>query len=242
MPNIPKISSDKIIQEIEKRQVVPIPRWHFILKHIVFWLLAVVSVITGAISMATAVYVFIDNDYVTDYANIEKLFAQRPVVEIIVQSIPYVWLIAMALFIVASYYGLRNTRKGYRYPTLRVMAGSLAMSSLLCLAMQGFDIGKYIHRYLIENVSGYSRLINTNEILWAKMEKGLLGGKLVSHADRDSVVVIKDYRGHFWTVDISGAKIYPGVKFEIEKKYLKVTGFKTGPESFKAETIRPWHK
>jgi hypothetical protein len=234
-------SSDKIINEIEKRKVVPIPRWRFILKRSVFWVLALTSVITGAISMATAIYVFFDNDYITDRAGIEKLFEQRPLVEVIVQSIPYVWLLALLLFIVAAYYGFRHTRKGYRYPMVRVIGGSLLVSFLLCGVLNVFDIGKYVHRYLIDNVKGYGSLVYTNDVLWAQQEKGLLGGKVVRSSPRDSAIVIRDYRHHFWTVDISRAEAHPGTGIVIGK-YLKITGLKTGPGAFKAATIRPWVK
>jgi heme/copper-type cytochrome/quinol oxidase subunit 2 len=236
---MPKTSSEQIIHEIEKRKVVPIPRWHFILRRSVFWVLALISVITGAISMATAIYVFIDNDYISDQVNIEKFFEQRPLVEVIIQSIPYVWLVALGLFILAAYYGVRHTRKGYRYPMTRVIGGSLLLSLLLCGILNAFDIGKYIHRYLIENVRGYDRLVNTNEILWTRMDKGLLGGKVVRFSVRDSIIEIQDYKHRHWKVDISGAQIHLTKPITIGK-YLKITGVKTAPDSFKATTIHPW--
>ncbi|NTW53217.1 MAG: hypothetical protein HGB15_00280 [Chlorobaculum sp.] len=236
---MPKTSSDQIIREIEKRKVVPIPRWHFILKSAVFWALALISVVTGAISMATAIYVFFDNDYLADHAGIEKLFVERPFVEVIVEAIPYVWLIALGLFILTAFYGFRHTRKGYRYPTLRVISVSLLLSALLCGILDSFDIGRYIHRYLIENVQGYGQLVHTNEVIWAQMEKGLLGGKVVRYSAHDSLVVIRDYKRRLWQVDISRATFQPGAQIAIGK-YLKITGLKTGPNAFKAAAIRPW--
>lgn len=238
---MPKISSDQILREIEKRNVVPIPRWHFVLKSAVFWALALISVLTGAISMATAIYVFFDNDYIVDRANIDKLFVQRPLVEVIVQSIPYVWLLALLLFIVVAYLGFRQTRKGYRHPMLRVISVSLVLSVLLCGVLNTFDIGMFIHRYLIENVQGYDQLVYTNEILWDQIKKGLLGGKVEKYSPRDSLIVIRDYKRRFWKVDISRAEMHPGTRIVVGK-YLKITGVKTGPASFKAATIRPWVK
>jgi hypothetical protein len=236
---MPKISSELILHEIEKRNVVPIPRWRFILKRSVFWVLAAISVITGSISMATAIYVFLDNDFIVDRANIEKLFAQRPFIEEVVESIPYVWLIALLLFILAAYYGFRHTKKGYRYPTIRVISGSLLLSLLLCGVMNIFDVGKYIHRYLIENIQGYDQLVFTNEIRWAQMEKGLLGGKVVSQSMPEHIIVVKDYKKRLWTVDTGNAEMRPGMRIA-PGRYLKITGVKTGPTSFRARSIGPW--
>lgn len=234
-----KIDSERILEEIEKRNVVPLPRWYFIARSALFWGLAVISVITGAISMATAVYVFLDNDYVTDHANIDTLFEQRPLLEIIVQSIPYVWLLALTLFIIVAYYGFRHTRRGYRYPMLRVISGSLLMSMLLCGVMNAFDVGRLIHRYLIENIQSYNRLVNTNEILWVQTAKGLLGGKIVEYPVRDSLVIIRDYKKRLWRVDISRAEVRTGTKLVVGK-YLKITGLKTGKGEFRAHSVRPW--
>jgi heme/copper-type cytochrome/quinol oxidase subunit 2 len=236
---MPKTSPEQIIREIESRKVVPIPRWRFMLRRALFWVLALVSVVTGAISMATAIYIFFDNDYITDHANIEKLFVQRPLVEVIVQSIPYVWLIALTLFVVTAYYSFRHTRRGYRYPVFRVIAGSLLLSVLLGAILDVLGTGMYIHRYLIENVRGYDRLVYTNEILWNQMDKGLLGGKVVRYSRHDSLVVIRDYRHRVWNVDISRAHLHSGTRIHAGK-YLKITGLKTGPSSFRAATIRPW--
>ncbi|NTU58986.1 MAG: hypothetical protein HGB00_08755 [Chlorobiaceae bacterium] len=236
---MPKISSELILDEIEKRHVVPIPRWHFILKRSIFWLLAVISVITGSISMATAIYVFLDNDFIVDRANIERLFAQRPFIEEVVESIPYVWLIAMLLFIFAAYYGFRHTKKGYRYPTLRVIAGSMMVSLLICGVLNIFDVGRHIHRYLIENIQGYGQLVFTNEIRWAQMEKGYLGGKVVSVSIPEHIAVVKDYKNRLWSVDVGKAELRPGAQIA-PGRYLKVTGVKTGPLTFQAISIRPW--
>jgi hypothetical protein len=238
---MPKINSTLIIDEIEKRNVVPIPRWHFLLKRAAFWLLAAVAVITGALAMATAIYVFIDNDYITDRPGIDKLFAERPLIEIVVQSIPYIWLVALALFVIVAYYGVRHTRKGYRYSALRVITVTVSLSFLISVLLNTFDIGRFIHRYLIENVKGYGRLVYTNEVLWAQMERGLLGGKIIRYSARDSLIVIRDYHGHHWQVDLSGVQAHPDTHI-IVGKYLKITGFKTGAGTFRALTIRPWMK
>jgi hypothetical protein len=236
---MPKKSSDLILDEIEKRNVVPIPRWRFIMKRSVFWILAAISVVTGSISMVTAIYVFLDNDFIVDRANIETLFAQRPFIEEVVESIPYVWLIAMFLFILAAYYGFRHTKKGYRYPMLRIITASMLVSLSISGVLNIFDVGKYIHRYLIENIQGYDHLVYTNEIRWTQMEKGLLGGKVVSQSIPEHLIVVKDYKKRLWTVDIGTAEIHPGMRI-YPGRYLKITGVKTGPMTFQAKSIRPW--
>jgi len=236
-----RISSDSILDEIEKRKVVPIPRWHFLLRRISFWILAVISVITGSISMATGIYIFFDNDFIVDRANINRLFAQKPFIEDIVISIPYIWLTALALFILVAYYGFRHTKKGYRYPTTRVIAGSLLLSLLCSLCLNAIDIGKITHRYLIDNVQGYDKLVYANEQRWSRSEQGLLGGKVVQYTKPGTILVLRDFKKNLWQVDLSTAEVRPGTLL-LPGKHLKITGVKTGKRTFHARSIQAWSK
>ena len=185
-----KDRSKFILDEIEKRHVELIPRWRFLVKRLSFWLLAAISVVTGGLAMATAIYVFIDNDFIEDHSYIDRLFIERPFVEDVISSIPYVWLAALALFTLVAFFGFRHTKKGYRYSAPKVIAASLFASLLLSLCLNTVDIGGYIHRYLIENVHVYHNLINANEQRWTNSQKGLLGGKVVTNDNVQHLIVL----------------------------------------------------
>ncbi|NTU68824.1 MAG: hypothetical protein HGB02_08100 [Chlorobiaceae bacterium] len=234
-------SPDLILDEIEKRKVVPIPRWHFLMRRAVFWTLAVISVITGSLSMATAIYVFLDHDFLVDQARITRFLAQQPLVDDIIDSIPYLWLTALLLFTLAAYYGVRHTRKGYRYPMLRVIGGSLLLSLALSGFMNLFDVGQIIHRNLIENVRGYDHLVYANEQRWTQARKGWLGGKVVRLDAFRHALVVMDYKKRVWTVDIADTDVNPGTRI-LPGKYIKITGVKTGQLGFRASSIQAWEK
>lgn len=236
-----QFSPDLILDEIEKRKVVPIPRWHFLMRRGVFWSLAVISVITGSIAMATAIYVFLDHDFLVDQARITRFLAQQPLVEDIIDSIPYLWLTALLLFTLVAYYGVRHTRKGYRYPTLRVIGGSLLLSLALSGFMNLFDVGQIIHRYLIENVRGYDHLVYANEQRWTHARKGWLGGKVLGVDGERHALVLIDYKARLWTVDLSGTEVSPGTRL-LPGKYVKITGVKTDQSEFRAASLQPWEK
>ena len=236
-----QFSPDLILDEIERRKVVPIPRWHFLLRRAVFWTLAVISVITGSLSMATAIYVFLDHDFLVDQARIDRFLAQQPLIEDIINSIPYLWLTALLLFTLVAYYGVRHTRKGYRYPTLRVIGGSLLLSLALSGFMNLFDVGQIIHRYLIENIRGYDRLVYANEQRWTHARKGWLGGKVVRVDEQQHALVLMDYKKRVWTVDLVNSEVIPGTML-LPGKYIKITGLKTGQGEFMASSIQAWEK
>ena len=236
-----KDRSKTILEEIEKRKAVPIPKWHFALQRFGFWLLAVISVLTGSIAMATAIYVFIDNDFIEDHEYIDLFLAERPLVAEIVASIPYIWLGALALFTLVAYFGFRHTKKGYQYATTKVIAGALFASLLLSVGLNTIDVGKYIHLYLIENVHVYNKLVYANEHRWTHAEKGLLGGKVIQYQKDQKILVIRDFKKKIWQIDISNAEVRTGTRI-ISGKYLKITVNLTGPQTFKALTIQGWSK
>jgi hypothetical protein len=235
------ISSDSILHEIEKRKVVPIPRWHFLIKRFSFWILAIISVLTGSISMATAIYVFLDNDFIADQDYINRYFDQQPLIEDIVKSIPYLWLTALVLFILVAYYGFRHTKKGYRYPTTRVIAGSLLLSLLLSVGLNAFDVGQVIHRYLVENVQVYNKLIYANENRWTQSSKGWLSGKVMVYQDPQHLLVLRDFKKRIWQIDLRKAEMRQGTRIALGN-YLKITGVRTGQRTFEAKTILAWEK
>ena len=236
-----KDRSKYILDEIEKRHVELIPRWRFLVKRLSFWLLAAISVVTGGLAMATAIYVFIDNDFIEDHSYIDRLFIERPFVEDVISSIPYVWLAALALFTLVAFFGFRHTKKGYRYSAPKVIAASLFASLLLSLCLNTVDIGGYIHRYLIENVHVYHNLINANEQRWTNSQKGLLGGKVVTNDNVQHLIVLRDFSKGIWRVDISKAEVRPKTQIA-PGRYLKITGIKTGRRTFQALSIQSWEK
>ncbi|MEI6757063.1 MAG: hypothetical protein WCK85_04345 [Chlorobium sp.] len=238
---MPKDRSGSILEEIEKRKAVPIPRWRFLLKQAGFWLLAAISVVTGSISMATAIYVFIDNDFIEDHDYIHLFFSERPFIADIFAAIPYLWVAALLLFTLVAFFGFRHTRKGYRYATTKVIAASLLASLVFSLCLNTIDVGGYIHRHLIENVHAYNNLINSNEHRWTHSEKGFLGGRVMQNDKQKHLLVVRDFSRVLWSVDISAAEVKPGTNI-VPGKYLKMTGIKTGNRSFKAFLIQGWEK
>lgn len=236
-----KARSGSILEEMEKRKSVLIPRWHFFVRRLGFWLLAAFSVLTGAISMATAMYVFLDHDFIEDHDSINRFFIQRPITADIIASIPYLWLAALALFLLIALFGFRHTRKGYRYSATKVIAASLSASLLLSIAFNAVDIGQYIHRYLIENAHVYNKLIYANEHRWTNSEKGLLGGKVIKVDPHSHFIVLKDFNKEVWRVDISEAIVHPETPLAPGNS-LKITGVKTGKREFQALAIQGWEK
>lgn len=149
--------SKQVIEEIHVRGVTPRPRWHFLVKRSVFWSLAVLSIVVGAVAFAVADYVFFDSEGISTAVLLESPL------EGIINSIPFVWLFVFGLFTASAYLGLRHTRSGYRYRTAAAITGVIVLTISLGLALNALDFGQAIHGYLIQHTTFYDPLIHSRE-------------------------------------------------------------------------------
>jgi glucan phosphoethanolaminetransferase (alkaline phosphatase superfamily) len=149
--------SKQVVEEIEARGMTPRPRWHFLIRRSVFWTLAVVSVLVGAVAFSVADYVFFDNEGVS-----VAVLLESPL-EGIIQTIPFVWLFAFGLFAASAYLSLRHTRSGYRYRTAGVVLTVLVVTVALSIVLNLFDFGQGVHYFLLNHTSFYDALIHSND-------------------------------------------------------------------------------
>src|SRR5438105_2720546 len=140
-----------IIAEIKTRGAEPRPRWHFLAWRALFWFLSTASVAVGGIAFSVAWYVFFDNDGLhVSFSNI-------------LQVIPYVWLLVLGVFVVCAYFGFRHTKKGYRYPAALVLPLLIAASIGVALALDSYDVGQTVHKYLLSHTDFYDALIYSSD-------------------------------------------------------------------------------
>lgn len=138
---------------------MPKPRWHFLLKRVVFWTLAGLSVVIGGIAASVASYVFLDNDGLGTLGQPTLQDALRD----FARSIPYVWLCVLGLFAASAFFWFRQTRKGYRYATAIVVGAVIGLSFGLGFILDMFDFGHTVHKYLLSNTTVYDLLIHSSE-------------------------------------------------------------------------------
>lgn len=225
--------SEQIFHKIDEKNLQPIPRWHFLLGRGVFWSLLVFSVFVWTIATSVWIYVFFDHDPSW------LLPMEQTPVEDILQSIPYIWMVVLLIFSVIAYYGLRQTKKWYRYTTVWVILWTLLVSFLWWLALNTIDFWEGVHRYLLEHTSLYDKLIHSDEDDWSQTNKWFLGGKIIS-LTRGTGLVLKDFKGNIWNVFIESSamrwisiKLAPG-------DYIKIKWTQIDSDHFNATFIQLW--
>lgn len=221
----------RVLAEIDKRRLAPRPYAYFLAKRWVFWTLAVIAILLGAVAVAVAIYGVSDL-----IATGGKNFDEMPFDDIF-ETLPFVWGAVFAVFVASAYFGLRQTPRNYRYSPAQVIAvvvaAAVAVGSLLAI----LEVGKLTHQWLLRSSPFYERLIFSREDIWREPDKGYLGGRIV--AISGASLALTDFFGKDWTVDITGAEIVLEEPLEDEEE-IAIRGVRTGPTEFRATRIEEW--
>jgi hypothetical protein len=219
----------KVLDAIERRNLKPRPAYVFFARRSVFWGLALLSVCFGGISFAVLLYALSD-PLVGGF----RSFDEVPFEDVLL-GIPALWAVTMPLFIASAYFGLRHTRRGYRWQPALIVALSLSASLAVGGLLHGLGAGSRAHEFLKARLPYYAQLTHIPHAEWSRPDEGYLGG----NADRlvdPNTLELTDFRGKRWRVDIAGARVLLDSAIE-EEGDVAIRGRRTGDATFRAETI-----
>ncbi len=219
----------KVLEAIESRKLVPRPYFLFFAWRSVFWGLAALSIVLGALSVALLLFAI--SDY---YATGWRVFDNLPL-DYLIFSIPVFWLVSMPFFMASAYYGVRRTRRGYRLRPASIVGVCLAASIGLGVLFHFLHAGRLVNDILAANFASYRQQADVPFDAWSRPDHGYLGG----HADKliDSTTLrLTDFQHKVWTVDISRATVTLDNAI-VDEGDVAIRGVRTGPSSFRAETI-----
>ena len=97
---------ENIIKIIDERNLTPIPRWHFLLKRSVFWTIAGIAVLLGGVAVSVIIFVYFDHD--TE----GMIYLNQSLVDNILMTIPYFWIVSLAFLIALTHISIRHTKGG----------------------------------------------------------------------------------------------------------------------------------
>jgi heme/copper-type cytochrome/quinol oxidase subunit 2 len=205
------------------------PSIFFFAKRSVFWILAILSILLGAMSFA--ILLFAVTGYFVDGG---QSIYNVPLEEVLF-SIPVLWIVTMPIFVVSAYFSVRHTQRGYRLRSSLIVALSMAASLGFGGFLHGFGAGRLAHRFLEAHVPYYERLTYIPYAEWSRPDEGYLGGHADELLDKNTLR-LTDFLSKVWTVDISGAVVTLDNAVENEGD-VAIRGVRTGPASFHAEKV-----
>jgi hypothetical protein len=223
----------KILARLTQQKLAPTPAYVFLTKRSVFWALAILSVLLGAV--ASAILLFIISDYLaTGWRVLDNIQFNEVLV-----SIPAVWVLVMAALTVSATVALRHTRRGYRF-TLQKLAMWVVITSIALGTLLHFvHAGQLMHDQLFQRFAIYRAWTYVPFAEWSRPDQGFLGGTVIKQPDAEHVL-LQDFQQQLWTVDVSTA-VNEVDEPLIEEGDIAVEGTRTGSNTFTATRVKPFH-
>ena len=117
-------NSDKLLEMIKTQGVKPIPRWRFLLRNSLFWLIFVFAILFGALAFSIILFAIQQVDFdLTGHLT-------HSVFELILGLIPVIWMISLILFLVFAIISIKNSKKGYKFTHLSLVGFAASLSIL----------------------------------------------------------------------------------------------------------------
>lgn len=223
---------EKILETIKEKHLTPKPKWQFLLKDYLVWGSGLISLISGSFAFAVIIHMIITNDWdVYEYIN-------NSLLGFILVTLPYFWLVFLALFTVIAHYNFKHTKKGYRYHLRTIVIISVTASIVLGTLLYNIGVGQAIDEALSQKLPLYNQFINQRKSIWVRPEKGVLGGVIILIID-DNHFQIKDFHRKMWQVDALRAAKHPLVEIVVGNR-IRIIGRPVNENTFEAQLIMPW--
>lgn len=222
-----------IVGRISRLGISPKPRWYFLLKDGALWSLAIAATVLGGLAVATSIFILTDHDWDVFH------YLDRSLLMHVLMSLPYLWVILLALLLLLARYNFSQTRHGYRRETWQVILASILASLALGLMLVALGFDSKVHNLLLKQLPFYGRLVYNKDDIWIFPDKGLLSGFIIT-TDDGRGFSLKDPVGADWRIILNDdtdlcqrPHIWPG-------EHVKLIGHVLQPHVFDAESVRPW--
>jgi hypothetical protein len=224
-------NSDKIIQRIRTDEISPIPKHWFIIRKTLIWIGLTLFLIIGGISFSVILYTIQESSF--------DLFRHitHSRLEFILVIFPVLWLISLVIFLLASIWTIRFSKKGYKRSPgqwlLYLTALSIVLGTLFFIA----GGARWFERSFANSIEIYESIEDKKIQIWSRPEEGLLSGTIEKVTSNR--LEIRDFSNRHWNVNYSGAFIAPVVLLE-PGETIKINGEMMEDNLFHATDIRPW--
>jgi hypothetical protein len=218
----------RVLDKIQTENLKPRPAYVFLARRSVFWMLAFVSILFGAISFAMLLFIVTDY-FSTGWRIIDNIHYNEALA-----FIPVIWLMAMGLFALSATYGLRHTRRGHRLTASRLAALVVMIGLVLGGVLHMADAGRSLHQYLAAHFPAYKIFTYVPYVEWSKPDEGYLGGTVLKVEGQ--TIELMDFHNKTWIIDASTATNTVDEPLTGEGD-IAIEGVRTGENTFRARMI-----
>lgn len=227
--------TDRIINTIKEQHLAPKPRWQFILRRILIWVFAISSAIIGSLSFSVMIFVLVNNDWeVLEYID-------RTPLQHAIETLPYIWILLLILFVALSYYNAKHTKGAYKHEGYWFIIGSIMLSLVVGTVFYTFGLAPRIHK-LVQNLPLFPGLMHDRDDIWMEAENGLLAGEIVANLSDYELFELIDLNDQNWIVVRGDDYIAPPPNFTLKPgMVVRMVGEIEDDNIFGANMIMPYH-
>lgn len=223
----PSKLSKSVLAHIEEKHIEPIPKWHFVVRNILWWVLFVLSIILGGAGLAVIIFSITHQRF--DFID---LFS-RGGPSVWFGMLPFFWGCFFIGFVWISFWGITHTKKAYRIPRFVLILSNIILTLLWGTAVYSSGMTEHFERKVVKHVPFMKTIREQREHRWDNIEHGFLAGKVQSLTETE--LVIKRRSGEVFTVDIQKAVLRGGASVQ-EGDIVRFTGKLEENNFFVAET------
>lgn len=221
------------IKKINSQNIKPDPRWKYLIKKYLKWLIFFVIVIMGAISLSVTYDILTQLDW-----DLYRFMHQSPLVYSL-SLLPYLWLVLIAIFFGVSFFDLRKTENGYKYSWIKMsfIAASSVIFFGFIFSVIGF--GGIFNRMIAKDIPYYGQhMITTKQNQWMQPQSGLLAGTIISVSENK--IFLNDLNGKNWQINTNEKTLIRPRAQIAQGEMIKIIGSQGDRNNFQAIEVRPW--
>lgn len=224
--------SEKVLHELETKQLAPHSRLRFLLKRALLWSVYTLSILLGGLATSATIYFMSDREW----GLLPRL--RMTFLDTVLTVLPFFWLALLAALFVAAYFDFKHTDRGYRIRPVYIIASNLLLSVLLGFTFHFGGISQTVDNYLDLRMPSFPSSLAQKRAIWSRPDVGLLSGEIIQ-VQMGTDLVLMDWNGDTWTV-INDNAFWPPMIGNATGTPIKIIGRMLDEDSFYAEEIRPW--
>jgi hypothetical protein len=222
---------DRVLSQIDRDKIEPIPRSHFLLKFFLKWLVISIAVCLGSVAIGIILFHIghLDHELLSFYA--------RSLWKFFLIMFPLFWTVVVVLATSFAIVKFRELPKGHRYHPLQLLLAYLLLIGILGAGLNQLGLSDYLDQKISGHLPAYESWERKKIVIWNRPDLGLLAGKIFS-LESDHQFILTDMLGKNWPVNHSQA-IWRGRLHPREGILIKLSG-KVEGDLFIAKEVRPW--
>lgn len=234
----PSVSAS-ILARIAGEHITPTPRYAFLLRDSFLMLLVLLTIFMGTLAVAVMIFVMLSANYAL-YEATHSNFTT-----FLFDALPVIWALSFLALTMLLYTQLRLVKRGYRYSAISVIGGSLLLSCIGGLVLNGIGFGFALDQFLGKQVTMYRSMEKMELSMWQMPSSGRLVGKLTLSPEQrqeqlgDDVPVFADIAGVAWVLETNELNERE-ISLLVDQKLVRLLGTSTAPGVFHACGVFLW--